>query len=85
MSILRSICSGIFISCQGTLFSKISNRLDRWLQGYSVAELAPSLAKMVPKRISKTRKVMDALPNNSWVNDIRGDMSHGAFYEFFVC
>jgi hypothetical protein len=69
VSILRSICSGIFISCQGT-FSKISKWLDRWLQGYSMADLAPSLVKMVPKRISKIIKVMDALPNNSWVNDM---------------
>jgi hypothetical protein len=46
--------------------------LDRWLQGYSVADLAPNLAKMVPKHISKTRKVMDALPNNSLVMTLEG-------------
>lgn len=50
-----------------TLFWK-----DRWINGRSVAELAPCLINAVRPRTQCSRTVKEALQNRSWVRDIRG-------------
>jgi hypothetical protein len=45
---------------------------DRWLDGHTVAEIAPNLFNAVQKRTAKRRTVAQALHNRSWVQDIRG-------------
>lgn len=46
--------------------------LDMWLDGKSLADIAPKLFLSVPKRHARTTKVRDALHQAAWVNDIRG-------------
>jgi hypothetical protein len=45
---------------------------DRWINGQSVAELAPCLLQTVGKRIQKRRTVFEGLQNRQWVRDISG-------------
>ncbi|KAE8781208.1 hypothetical protein D1007_45565 [Hordeum vulgare] len=45
---------------------------DQWIQGQSIAEFAPAIYAMVPKRRRKTRVVADGLADRSWVQDIAG-------------
>jgi len=47
----------------------------------SQTDLAPSLSKHVPKRILKWRTGQGALLDNTWVCDIKGDLSEEAILE----
>jgi len=47
----------------------------------SQTDLAPSLSKHVPKRILKWRTGQGALLDNTWVCDIKGDLSDEAILE----
>ena len=45
------------------------------MNGQSIADLAPRLLAVVPKRIANRRTVEEAMADRSWVMDIRGDLS----------
>jgi hypothetical protein len=57
---------------------------DRWLDGRSLPELAPNLVAAVPKRVTNSRTVQQAMLQASWVQDIRGNLTPQAFGEFFL-
>jgi hypothetical protein len=48
---------------------------DKWLQGRSVADLAPELYRAIPKRVAKRRTVSQALSNRCWISDIKGALT----------
>lgn len=48
---------------------------DRWLNGRSIAEMAPSLVQAVGTRIQKKRPIREALQNRRWVRDISGALT----------
>jgi hypothetical protein len=54
---------------------------DRWLDGHTMAEIAPNLFKSVLKRTAK-RTVAQALHNRSWVQDIKGARTVEVLLEF---
>lgn len=45
---------------------------DQWLQGQSVADLAPCLCNAVGSRVKKKRTVAQALHHDRWIRDIHG-------------
>jgi len=48
---------------------------DRWLQGQSLLELAPSLCNVVSARIKGQRTVAQALLGDQWIRDISGALT----------
>jgi hypothetical protein len=48
---------------------------DSWINGRNVAEIAPEVAALVSTRRRNTRKVSDALHEDSWLSDVSGDLS----------
>jgi hypothetical protein len=48
---------------------------DSWINGRNVAEIAPEVAALVPTRRRNTRKVSDALHEDSWLSDVCGELS----------
>jgi hypothetical protein len=55
---------------------------DNWLQGKSVADLAPNLILVVPKGVIKRRTLSQALSNRGWVADIKGALTVQVLIEF---
>ncbi|WVZ93818.1 LOW QUALITY PROTEIN: hypothetical protein U9M48_039773 [Paspalum notatum var. saurae] len=55
---------------------------DRWLQGNSVAELAPNLVLAVSKKVRKRCTVSQALTDCRWVTDIRGALTFPVLIEY---
>ncbi|CAN6231704.1 unnamed protein product [Urochloa humidicola] len=55
---------------------------DRWLDGHTVAELAPNLFSAVPKRTAKRRTIAQALQNLCWVDDIKGALTVQVILEY---
>jgi hypothetical protein len=45
---------------------------DRWIEGRSVHDIAPSLIRKVKTRAYNARTVAQALTENRWVLDISG-------------
>jgi hypothetical protein len=55
---------------------------DKWLDGRSISQLAPSLSRAVPKGTRKSRLVRDAIPQASWIQDISCFVSVQALREY---
>lgn len=54
---------------------------DRWLMGHRIADHAPRLFQIIPKRRVNKRAVLDALSNETWISDIQGDLTVGVISE----
>jgi hypothetical protein len=48
---------------------------DRWINGFTVEEIAPLVTALVPTHRRNSRKVYDALRGNAWVRDLLGNIS----------
>jgi hypothetical protein len=55
---------------------------DRWINGQSVAELAPCLLQTVGKHIQNWRTVFKGLQNQQWVRDISGALTVQVIIDF---
>ncbi|XP_072146649.1 uncharacterized protein [Setaria viridis] len=55
---------------------------DNWIDGQSVAQLAPTLHEMISKRIRNSRTVSQALLNRRWTQDIRGGRTVQGLVEY---
>jgi hypothetical protein len=55
---------------------------DRWLDDHTLAEMAPNLFRVVPKRVVKRRTVAQVLQNRRWVHDIRGGLTVEVLLEY---
>jgi hypothetical protein len=61
---------------------------DNWLQGKSISTIAPRLYSIIPKKITKSRTVQEALLNRRWISDIRGGLTVGLLADYlklWVC
>ncbi|KAE8778281.1 hypothetical protein D1007_48866 [Hordeum vulgare] len=55
---------------------------DHWINGRSVAEIAPLVYALVPRRPRKDRIVRDGLHLRSWVHDIRGAFGSATMVQY---
>lgn len=49
--------------------------MDKWIEGQSIADIAPCLFQAVGPRIRKTRTVFAGLQDRIWVQDITGALT----------
>lgn len=54
---------------------------DKWLDGKSIAEIAPELLKLVSGRIRKRRTVWEGLTDRQWIADMRRAFSNLALWQ----
>ncbi|WVZ93635.1 hypothetical protein U9M48_039600 [Paspalum notatum var. saurae] len=57
---------------------------DRWVQGKTLAELAPNLFNTIPKKTVQRRTVSQALDNRRWVSDIKGALTVQVLSEYLL-
>ena len=57
---------------------------DRWLQGKSLVDVAPSLCRVIGPRIKKTRTVAQALQANRWTKDISGALTVQVILDYLL-
>ncbi|GJN11283.1 hypothetical protein PR202_ga29462 [Eleusine coracana subsp. coracana] len=58
--------------------------LDHWIHGKCIQQLAPNVFQAVPKRIQKSRTVMEGLANGSWIRDIQGARTFPLIRDFLL-
>ena len=56
---------------------------DRWLQGRSIADLAPCLWATVGTKVKKHRTVAQALYEDQWIRDISGALTVQVILDYF--
>lgn len=56
--------------------------MDHWINGSSVAEIAPLIYAQAPRRRRKDRTVRDGLLHRSWVRDIQGALGPMAMLQY---
>jgi hypothetical protein len=56
---------------------------DRWLFGCCLSDLAPEVVAVVPLKRHKLPMVVDALFDQSWFRDVKGDLSMIGLFEYF--
>jgi hypothetical protein len=61
---------------------KILFWFDRWLDGLTMAEMAPNLFRAIPKRTIKRNTVAHALFGRSWVHDVKGALTVQVLFEY---
>jgi hypothetical protein len=57
---------------------------DRWLMGQMIADLAPQVFSLVPKRLVKRKTVANALCSSSWLGDLRGVVTWEVIADFII-
>jgi hypothetical protein len=57
---------------------------DRWLQGLCVKDIAPAVWDAVTVRRRKKRTVEEALTNDRWTTDIRGELLVDGFHQYVL-
>jgi hypothetical protein len=62
-----------------TLFWK-----DKWIDGKSVQDIAPLIYALVPKRISSRRTVLEALTEDKWTEDLRGNVDPSTLFQYLA-
>ena len=55
---------------------------DRWLHGLAIVDIAPQIHDMVDTRTRNRRTVQQALEDNSWVQDVAGELSFTGHIQF---
>lgn len=55
---------------------------NRWLQGKTMAEVAPNLHKKTSRTVVKNRTVAQALHNRAWMGDIKGALTVQVLVEY---
>jgi hypothetical protein len=48
---------------------------DRWINGFTVEEIAPLVIALAPTRRKNSRKVFDTLRGHAWVGDLMGNIT----------
>jgi hypothetical protein len=56
--------------------------VDKWINGKKVADIAPRLICIIPKRIINKITVQEAMVNRRWIGDIRGALTAGALIDY---
>ena len=73
------------IALQTTIGSGSTTKFwtDKWINGNSINDLAPTVFAAVPTRARNIRLVADALVDHRWAHDIQGGLSLIGLYELF--
>ncbi|XP_071674511.1 uncharacterized protein [Lolium perenne] len=57
---------------------------DRWISGFTAAELAPEVVARVPTRRKNERLVGEALPEDGWIDDMSREMTEELWRECLI-
>nr|XP_020191500.1 uncharacterized protein LOC109777266 [Aegilops tauschii subsp. strangulata] len=57
---------------------------DHWINGLSIAELAPLLHALVPRRHRRVRTVAAGLASRAWIHDVQGHLSPAALVQYVL-